>query len=312
MRKPKLFEVGFTVFAGSLLVPLFIQAQTAPFDQAAMRRELAVMESILTTSLNAVDVGTGAERHGRFGAELSRTGRVQGVYLYGQGALFTIQVPWLPDLPLERLARMEHDLQLSLERSLKPELLESQYLMALAQLENLRTHLEIEPAGSWAGLAEDLEALATPPPPPPPPPPAAPAPPAPPAPPDQRDVQARQAERAERAEQMRRRIREMQGRLTEMRTDAAERNRRRAETRERIEADLREVIARYGDSLTLLQPEERLTFILRSSPSFGFEPDSEGSRNTVLTVRKADLTAYRSGSISRETLDGRIVRYDQP
>jgi hypothetical protein len=293
------------LWAGWVLTPASTAAQTgdAPFDQAAMRREISVMESIISTSLrneltSPAEEGDALDEQ-MIERELVTSGRVEGIYLYHQGVVFTIGVQETTLLPLGRLDRLQRELEASLRKNLAPELLESYYLMAQSQLEDLQHQLQ-EVRGRWGDLPPPGYPALSPEPP---------LPPEPVSPPEPEAPSDPAAQRA-RAETLRQNLQLAQERLAAMRRNAAEINQRRQETRTRIETLLLDIVARYGDSLTQLKPDEHLTFILRPSAHFGFELGRDAGRTTVLTVRKQDITAYRSSG-DLATLRSRIVKYTQ-
>ncbi|GAB4118136.1 MAG: hypothetical protein Kow001_18100 [Acidobacteriota bacterium] len=296
--------LSLSLMAGWILTPVPTAAQTGdvPFDQAAMRREIAVMESIVSTSLRnelaAADEAEALDEE-MIEQELMASGRVEGIYLYRQGVVFTIGVQETTVFPLGRLDRLQRELEASLQRNLDPELLESYYLMAQSQLEDLQHQLQ-EVRERWGDLLPPGHPAPVP---------EAPLPPEPALPPEPEAAPDPAMQKA-REEALRQNLRLAQERLAAMRRNAAEINQRRQETLARIETLLVDIIARYGDSLTQLKPEEHLTFILRPSSHFGFELGRDAGRTTVFTVRKQDITAYRSSG-DLATLRSRIVRYTQ-
>lgn len=314
--------VAMLVVVGAGSAGWTLQSQSAPFDRSLVSKEIKVMEGIISTSLQETDTGPSGRAGHRFEYG-SRDTAVQGFYLAGQGVVFTVPSP-VRMASVDRLAELELELA-SVESGANPELLESRLMLAFSRAEEARQRLLHQYQTMAARLAADerlaalqkLQELPEPPepPPPPPPPPAPPAPPsaegeAPvisPAPRPEPDPRIR----AERLARLRGDLERLRTNLGALKENAEEVSQRVEEELARIQDTLIEVAAKYGDTLSFLAPDEYLNFILAPRNFRGIELFGGGQEAgpIVLSVKKSDVNAYRSGAISLDQLRSRILRY---
>jgi len=294
-----------TIFSLTILVNLvflssggILSAQTS-FDPKRSQHEIQVMISILSTSIQLAkeefDPSSSDPRRttgiGVWSLS-SRGGGVRGYYLYGQGAVFTIPFPCLTgktteewEKTMEKLAQLEAGTRKNVESLMaQANFLESQVEMArqLAELERLQLE-----EGFYAPVA-------------PPAPPAAPAPSAREA-RNERNLEARKKE-------IRERIARLKVRLQETREKTEEQRTRAEKERTVLREELFRVIATHGDSLTHVKDNEYINLILKEScEPFGW--NASDARQTILSVRKTDVRAYRSGELTLDQLRSKFIEY---
>jgi hypothetical protein len=252
-------------------------ADQPPVDREKSRQELETMKGILRTSISyAMRTQNSAAEEDN--AEVRfygmRGSRVDAFYLYGQGAVFVI--------PVGSFGRGLHS--------------EISAFVSAAIPDPEQIGLIAEEAARAAGeVAETLS-------------------------PDterQRERAERQRERTEeQRERLRRQLESQRQSLEERRAAAAKRreemNKRREELARNVDllaGSLRDTLASYGDSLTILRPEESITLVLTTESGFGPWGDSPASDTRVLSVRKALVTDLKAGKVTRDEFNRRMVDY---
>lgn len=266
-------------------------------DQVQGEKELAVMKSVISTSLSLAKKSLKEEdssdrRLGRyrmfttdFDADV-----IEGYYLHGQGVVFTIPYPCLSGrFP----GNWENEIDIRLDEIMEEKLVDSEFIEQ--EVELLLNEVELQ--RQELGLPHAV--------PPPPPPPGAPKAPVSPEPaPDP----AAEMEAAEAAKNFEKQVSKIKVRLREVKEQTAEQKEKTAKEREAIKKELIDVVAVHGSSLTQVKENEFINLILRDNCEAFNWNDSEDSR-TVLSVKKSDLSAYRSGQITKEQLKSRFIEY---
>lgn len=252
-------------------------AQSQLFDQEKSREDIETMRAILTTTLNYALKGTRQERVDPNLGDFSHfTGfnRIEGYYLYGQGALFTISLAPFP---------------------------------AMASVSPV--------------------------------PPAPPEPPAPPAPPllgdddtasVQTDAEAAKKEAADAAAQAKRHARELSQqrkeldkKLGDLRKTMNEQRKQQAEALANLKQQMAstktalvETIAKYGDSLSVVKPQEYITIVIAGEgrPWFSNEfavvgPVAMERHQQFVSVQKSVVTDYKAGRISLDEFKRKVISY---
>lgn len=322
----------WTVALGFLFYPGTAQNRVQElFDRARMEKELEVMKGIIQTSLSFA---------GQEVPEFRDWGRpqVEALYLYGQGAVFSIQAPGLGRRLFLDLGELSGRLERIAMEALDPELLEIQLRLTEDHLRRTERILG-RGRGSAQEIVQEWEYELAPIPPSPPAPPSPPPPPSPPSPPagetprfEPAPVPAPSPDTPERRRQLEERRRMLEERLEKRKAELKEQRERLLRLRQRLEEELVQVAAQHGDSLTQVRPEEFVNFVLASGPEamaleFGVtagtreKPEksqkskemrldggaSAGTR--VLSVRKSDILAYKNGSLGLEQFKDRFLRY---
>ncbi len=107
------------------------------------------------------------------------------------------------------------------------------------------------------------------------------------------------------------RIEKMQQKLEQRR---AESKKQREELLSRIQGlkgRLKDTLASYGDSLTIVKPEEWVTVVISGDGGFKMwgEAGDEDESCHVIAVKKTMVTDLKAGKISREEFDRRVTDY---
>ncbi len=287
-------------------------SETQLFDAKKCKQELEIMEGILQTTL-----GFAVSEPGSPGSEakapiLGRSGEfsaVNGFYLYGQGAIFTIPASrlrhshWAGNF---ELALSGVDLEgLDVQLAAQNELIEQQVQGVLEQVGDQLQSLVAEPA---------IQAPA---------PPVGPAPANPPAPPqppnpsaaDQRKKLAEKAP-AVKQQEIRKRLAEAQEKFKEKFKKKQEQDEiRRAQFREnlsQVKVFLIEALANHADSLTTVKPNEYINIVIVDDGGERiFLPgiDNARSKRQVLSVQKSTVTDYKTGRLTLEGFKQKIMDY---
>ncbi len=298
-----------------------------------VQQELEIMSGILRTTSEFVSQdlsGPGRTAGSRHAPHiLGEDNSVTAMYLVGQGALFLIGYPGEPmavtfgidetyiaalkeateGLVNEELkkageelkkAGLEAQLAGQVKEEMKEELKKAQKELQQAhkEMEADRAAAAVERARIQEKLIQERSAgqapagagIA-----PPPPPPVPPVPPAPAAPPKSSGYTSRL---------------KVSRQAMEERQQA--RQARAEEWEKRFLAELREVVAKHGDSLTIVKPTEFISFVLdrnRGRVSFG-SSDVAAPRH-ILTIQKSQVLDYKKGALSLENLKSKMVEYTQ-
>jgi len=267
------------------LGPAIVQpaAQQPVVDSQKSRQELETMEGILGTTLgyavkrlgnNQAAEGDRAFRFHRMDGD-----EVSGYYVFGQGAVFMI--------PISALGRGQGT-------DFEVELGDIGELVGPAELAVATAAAGLEAALAEPGTADAQKA--------------------------KENAEKLQQQAQERQKDMTRIIEKQKARMQQLQEQA---KKRRAEMEERrkeligrlgqVTADLKDALARYGDSLSIVKPEESVTIILSDDRGSRWmrwgDNESSGSICHVLTVRKSLVTDLKSGKITREEFDRRVVDY---
>lgn len=312
------------------------------------RQEIEVMKSILNTTLTrsaesqdrSVGFGSGSWSVG-FGSgsrSVGSVGTIQGFYLPGQGTTFLLQAPRIPEDFNFHLDELEKQIQeLTAREFANPQFAESMARLAAANVRAVRNRLgsEVVPEGWWEEF-EEFRFHFPPAPPSPSTPPSAPAAPSAPAPPSPPAVPSAPLPESppqpptppapepmtgpERAERMENELREQSERLRlsldrvrlsleEVRARAGERKANAEQRRQELIDTLLEVAAQYGGTLTHLDENEHLNFVLLSGDRF-LHPLSPGvkSEPEVISLKKSDITEVRRLGLGASGLRDRMVR----
>jgi hypothetical protein len=89
---------------------------------------------------------------------------------------------------------------------------------------------------------------------------------------------------------------------------------RRAELVQRIErlkVYLKDALANHGDSLSVVKPQEYVTFVITTDGVrgwFGGNGDDQATQH-VMSVKKSDVVEFKSGRITREQFAQRVMEY---
>lgn len=296
------YSIGTVVF-GILIASApgwgtMLQAQqSGTREDSRLQQELQVMKSILTTTLSFV--GQAEQTIGSRRVRSVGPGKIDALYLRGQGAVFTIPIGGAAAIDASRYAAVERELA-RLESSDSPRskaaalrLLRSATRQGVLDLRDIEEFAEAEALATIE--IDHAESGATP----------APRP-------------LPRTTRKATPEETQKEIDRLKAELSEERKQA-ESNRRR------LEAALVDVLSRYGDSLTQLQPDEHINLVVSSGSRFGgfilpeFEwgstgivtssPAGETNSDLILTVKVSDVRDFRAGRIDLQAFQSRIEKY---
>ncbi|RPI25837.1 MAG: hypothetical protein EHM61_13370, partial [Acidobacteria bacterium] len=245
-------------------------AQQPIVDSEKSRQELDTMEGILSTTLGyAVKRLGGNEaaterRWVAYGSRRMNVGGVKGYYLYGQGAVFMI-----PISALQQRAEFGGDFALAM-----PEFGD------ISELAATEAMAAVEIAGEDADkVMEKAEKL-------------------------KQETGERQKERAKNLEKQKAKIQELRENAKKRKAEMEEKRKELLRRMDEVKVYLKDTLARYGDSLSIVKPEESVSIVLSGEPaSFGWESDGDGGVCHVMTVKKSLVTDLKAGKISREDFD---------
>ena len=307
IRKNEFMRWGTRALIAILMVTGVLAAQP-DIDSRQAEKELAIMKSVISTTLKLlrkdfqekyetdVEVAGVFRRHVEYLHEIEHSS-IEGQYLFGQGVIFTIPYPCLgEDFPFE-VVELEHRLQEMVE----DQMVDAEYLVEEAEY----LAEEAERALRDADLARrEVIIMRSPP--------SAQEPPEAPEPPDSPephpeipDVPELSPEAKARLE---RTVKDINIKLTVLKEESEEQKKLIAEERDAIKEELIEVIAAHGDSLSQLKQDQFINLVLKDQCGhFGWRADN--TEQTVLSVRKSDVSAYRSGQITMDQLRERFVEY---
>ncbi len=250
-------------------------------DSQKSRQELETMEGILSTTLGYAVKRLG----GNQAAEGDRVFRfhrmdasdVSGYYVYGQGAVFMI--------PISALQR-EQDTDFAFAMPEIGELVSSAVDVGLAAA---GASLDAVAAGKpgevdAAKIKEKAEKI-------------------------QQQAEARQKDLTQNLEKQKEKMQQFQEQAKKRRTEMEERRKELISRLGQVKVDLKDALARYGDSLSIVKPDESVTIILSDDRGFRWGDGESNSICHVLTVKKSLVTDLKSGKITREEFDKRVVDY---
>lgn len=311
----------------------FAQTGSATVDALKVRQEMETMEGILQTTIRFATQPANASEFA-----LHDIGEnIQGYFLLGQGAVFIIPVGPVESranldavLALENSVRAAEQQRVVSERYLRDierEVREAMRSAALAERDAIRAF-----SFDWDGLPEvpePPEPTETPEPPPAPDAPAVAPSPTPPLAPGAAersrgrgsDSVAIERSRERQAVDAQRRLKELEERLAERKVDSEKRLKEVEAGLARLREGLVDAMAKHGDSLTILRPQDSISLILTGESGRNFPlgrvfwlrdgSKSEEAATTVLSVKKADVTDLKAGRISREQFLQKVVQYQQ-
>ena len=262
-------------------------------DKVQAEKELEIMKSVISTSLSLAKKGLRAEdssegrrvRYERYATDFIEDG-IEGYYLYGQGVVFTVPYPCLSGrFPGD----WENEIHVRLDEIMEGDLIDREFLEQ--EVELLRNEVELQ--RQELGLSHSV--------PPPPPPPVAPY-------AQEPGDAARKEAIAEVEKNLENKVSKIKVRLREVKEQTAEQKEKTAKERQAIKQELISVVAVHGDSLTQVKENEFINLILwdQCEP---FVWNNSKDERIVLSVRKSDISAYRSGQMTLEQLKSRFIEY---
>ena len=266
------------------LFQLRSSAQQPSDEQTRGRQEIAVMKSILQTTLNFaardMDKQQSADKHRRaFGFS-----QITGLYLRGQGAVFTI--------PLSGVGGFgNHDFDFNF---VMPEV---DFATGEAGQVTVNVPTPIIAGDLSAEEMERVEAALQQ---------------------AQKELEKEQTKaadvKAKTKERLQRQMEQLKKTQEKMKLRQQELEKRRAEMAQRIErlkVHLRDALANHGDSLSIVKPQEFVTFVIAGDGVRGWFGDSGGDAQTqhVMSVKKSDVVEFKSGRITREQFAQRVMEY---
>jgi hypothetical protein len=265
-------------------------------DPVQGEKELEVMKSVISTSLALVKKSLRDEEGDeirfsryRWDSKDFNSDVIEGFYLHGQGVVFTIPYPCLSGrFP----GNWENEIDIRLDEIMEEELVDSEFLKQEVEL----ILNEVELQRQELGLSHTVQ--------PPPPPPGVPEAPEAPESPDP----AAEMEAAEAAKNLEKQVSKIKVRLREVKEQTEEQKEKAAKERETIKKELIEVVAVHGGSLTQVRENEFINLILKDNCE-PFSWDGSGDARTVLSIKKSDLSAYRSGQLTLDQLKSSFVEY---
>jgi hypothetical protein len=283
MKKTTMALTAAVCLLGLLSWSLAQGSKPELFDTKKAQQELEIMRGILNTTLSIV----GKEIQGRGTASRAEKygfrsfSSVNAFYLYGQGATFTIPVSGM------RVAMTLEGPKVALEAA------QAQMEAAAEALESTRAGL----SGTVRGTGNAPRAVQTPPPSPPPPPP----PPAPPAP--------------LKSEEIRKKVADAQEQVAKRRDNLEKQQQKQQELVAQMKVYLIEALANYGDSMTVLKPNEYINVVITTdSDTLFLDGQWEGSRSPareILSVQKSTVADYKAGRLTLDAFKSKVLQYNQ-
>ena len=86
-----------------------------------------------------------------------------------------------------------------------------------------------------------------------------------------------------------------------------EQQRQKARERlQRFDQQVVQVLANYGDTLSIVEPNESVTVILKG-PTF----TEDGHTTRVVSVRRSTISEYKASRLSLAQFDQQVLRHDQ-
>ena len=287
-----------TLMVTTMTVALSAQTGTKSFDPAGLRQELEIMKGILHTTLNyALEESDSGSR------VFSR--RTESFYLYGQGAVFVVNLPfrtsWYRAREVAHQAReVAHQKREIARQKQKKELSRLKNSLRGTQGQNaeiLRAHEEALRADEAATRVQADTGFPVPPPPP-----ASASSPA----PSSAVVEAATQQVPEPPEQLEEQLHSLQNYLQDQQRQMAERNAEIEKKMVDVEKVLLEALSRHGGSFRSLSEGEFVTLILKQGKRWlGRSP----SQTRVLVVPKSALTEFDADRIGWDAFLRQVVSY---
>jgi flagellar motility protein MotE (MotC chaperone) len=251
-------------------------AQQPVVDSQKSRQELETMEGILSTTLGYAVQRLGgnqaAEGDRAFKFHRMDGGEVNGYYVYGQGAVFMIPISALQRHQEMDFAFAMPDIDVLIEPAVK------------AGLEAAVAGWEISSEIQAEQAKEKSEQL-------------------------QQKAEERKKELTKNMEKQKEKIQQLQEKTKQRRAEMEARRKELIGRLDQVKVDLKDALARYGDSLSIVKPEESVTIILSDERGFRWGDSEGGNICHVLTVKKSLATDLKSGKITREEFNRRVVDY---
>ena len=267
------------------------QGTKEPADVWKSRVELDIMQEILNTTLKSYTQNLQKESLNLQFANLS------SFYLQGQGAVFVI-----PTFGL-RVSSVggSHPLALGPEFSERMSDLNRQTMELSREAAALAARAGVfAGAGTSTGSgASGAGTAATP---------APPAPPEPPVPPAKVDKSQSMGKPAQPdlAQQQERMRKEFQEKIKKT-VEETEANRQKfLKNFSEIKGQLIEALATYGDSLTMVKPDEYVNLVLVTDRF-----DNQQTRSDVISARKSWITDYKAGKLNLESFKQKVIQYTE-
>jgi hypothetical protein len=107
-------------------------------------------------------------------------------------------------------------------------------------------------------------------------------------------------------EDLRKKIDNLQNKMKKHQEDEQESLRKYQQSIEEIKTYLIESLANYGDSLTVVKPEEYVNLVLLSNT-----PAMQAKKAEALCARKSWITDYKSGKLSLDAFKQKVLQYHQ-
>lgn len=282
--KRRLALAAFAVLFALVFVIVKPIAQQPPFDKEKSRQELETMKGILRTSLSYAlkrmdtkPASTGEPAVIGFGKGEWGFGGIEAFYLQGQGAVFVI--------PMSALRGGGHMIYgegfefgdvMGLEEAVI-----AQAALGKAMTEDMARAIE-----------EQKESAQTP------------------KPAEGKDKDQPTVQK--KMEQNKARIEKMQQKLEQRRAEAKKQQELLLSRVQGLKGGLKDALANFGDSLTIVKPEEWVTVVI-SGGGGGFKMWESGDQDEschVIAVKKSMVTDLKAGKISREEFDRRLTDYN--
>ncbi len=279
---------GFCVVLATLISLAVTElAQTQLFDQEKSRQEIETMRGILRTTLDyALKRNPQVTEDSKFGdlTGFSRSNRVSGFYLYGQGALFSISLvspssaAFAPMAALAELAPPTPPIPPAAPAPPPaPPLLNEDDLAAIRQ------QAEAAKADSASTVAQ---------------------------------AKQQQREAARQMDEIMKQSASVQKKMGEWRKQNAEAHARLQVQMASAKVALVETLAKYGDSLSVVKPQEYITIAIsgEGEPWFSDEfsvvgPVTADRHQQIVSVQKSVVTDYKAGRISLDEFKKRVLSY---
>lgn len=269
-------------------------------DPVQGEKELEVMKSVISTSLSLAKKSLREEessesrlgRYRRFDSDFDAD-VIEGYYLHGQGVVFTIPYPCLSG---RFSGNWENDINIRLDEIMEEELVDNEFLEQEVEL----MLNEVELQRQELGLPNKPHPAPAPP--------KAPGAPEAPGSPEPAPGPEAAKHSAEAMKNLEKQVSKIKVRLREVKEQTEEQKEKTAKEREAIKKELIDVVSVHGGSLTQVKDNEFINLILKDSCEF-FSWDGSGDNRTVLSIKKSDLSAYRSGQLTMEQLKSRFVEY---
>ena len=262
----------------SLVVVELAQAQL--FDLEKSRQEIETMRGILTTTLDYALKGTRHETTDpNFGdlIQFNRFNRVNGYYLYGQGALFTISL--LPPLPVPPHPPAPPVPPAPLAPPVPP-------VPPLGD-DDIASACK----GAEAAKAEAETTIA--------------------------QARQRQAEASRQVEMADKQLADLQQKMGEWRKQNQAARTRLKEQMAIAKVALVDALAKHGDSLTVVKPHEYITIVISAdsqgwdtmSEMFSTASTTQDQHRQFISVKRSVVTDYKAGRISLDELKREVLSY---